>query len=110
MIRLAAYTGLRRGEIAGLTWENVKLNPRYLSVAQSLVVIAHGVKLEPPKTSKGRRVIELDLETAEILRKHRNAQRRSPRALRIDPPEMVIPKHDLNDGCRPTVMPCVVSR
>ncbi len=110
VIHLAAYTGLRRGELCGLNWKNVKLNARYLSVVQSLVVTAHGVKMEPPKTRKGRRDIELDPEAVEVLRKHRNAQRRLAKSLGIEPPEMVFPKRDLTDWCRPTVMARVVSR
>ncbi|MDE2961067.1 MAG: site-specific integrase [Chloroflexota bacterium] len=110
VIHLAAYTGLRRGELAGLTWKNVKLNAGYLSVVQSLVVTAHGVKLEPPKTRAGLRDVDLDLDTVALLRRHRNAQCRSAKALGIEPPEMVFPKQDWTDWCRPTVIARVVSR
>ena len=109
MIHLAAYTGLRRGEIAGLTWENVDLDEAELSVVQLLVVTAHGVKMEPPKTESGERTIDLDPDTVDLLRKHRAGQMELANALGIEPTGIVFPKRGLTDWCRPTVMGRVAS-
>jgi integrase len=40
--RLAIYTGMRRGELLGLTWDAIDLDNRVLHVRQSLEVIGVG--------------------------------------------------------------------
>ena len=91
-VHVAAYTGVRRGEISGLEWGNVDLDDACLSVVQSLVVTAHGVKMEPPKTESGEREIELDAETVGVLRDHRARQIDLATTLGVDPPQIVFPK------------------
>ena len=107
---VAAYTGVRRGEVAGLTWENVDLDNDCLSVVQSLVVTAHGVKLEPPKSKSGRRDIELDSDTVNILREYRGQQRCLAKSLGTGPSEIVFPRLGRTGWCRPTVLARVVAR
>jgi integrase len=55
MFRLAALTGMRRGELVGLRWRDVDLSRRRLTVNQSVTVVA-GVELASvPKTRRSRR-------------------------------------------------------
>ncbi len=72
--RLAATTGMRRGELAGLTWRCLDLEGARLSAEQQLVPTRGGVSFGPPKSSRSRRTISLDSETVEALREHREAQ------------------------------------
>jgi integrase len=72
--RLASTTGMRRGELAGLTWRTLDLDGARLSVEQQLVPTRGGVSFGPPKSARSRRTIALDPETVEALRKHREAQ------------------------------------
>jgi integrase len=72
--RLAATTGMRRGELAGLTWRCLDLDGARLSVEQQLVPTRGGVSFGPPKSSRSRRTIALDPETVRILREHRETQ------------------------------------
>jgi integrase len=44
MFRLAALTGMRRGELVGLRWSDVDLSRRRLTVNQSVSVV-DGVEL-----------------------------------------------------------------
>ncbi len=74
--RLAAHTGMRRGELAAVRWLCVDLNASTVSVNRTRGKGQHGEVLEgPPKTSRGRRTIDIDPETTWVLREHRRAQR-----------------------------------
>ena len=73
--RLAAFTGMRRGEIAGLTWERINLNDGILLVEQQVTRCeGRGAILETPKSKAGRRRIDLDAGTVEVLAEHRERQ------------------------------------
>ena len=61
--------GLRRGEILGLTVENVHLNEGYISIRNTLVITSSGVILQPtPKTSASLRDIPLAQDTVSLLK------------------------------------------
>jgi integrase len=72
--RLAATTGLRRGELAGLTWRCLDLENARVSVEQQLIPTRGGVSFGPPKSTRSRRTVALDAETADVLREHREMQ------------------------------------
>ena len=80
---LAATCGLRRGETAGVRWRDLALDadPPVLAVRQQLVEVHTELRLEPPKTSRGRRVVVLDPVTVAMLRRLRLAQRQAKLAL-----------------------------
>jgi len=71
--RLSAMTGMRRGEILGLRWCDVDLDNARLSVRQALVAVGYEVIHSTPK-SHSARVIDLDAETVQELRAHRQRQ------------------------------------
>lgn len=72
--RLAATTGLRRGELAGLRWKDLELGAGMLSVNRTTVVAnGHAVESEP-KTARGRRRIALDAQTVDALKCWRRQQ------------------------------------
>ena len=73
---LAATCGLRRGEVCGLRWNDVRLeaDPPALAVRQQLVESLYTVSFAPPKTARGRRVVVLDPVTVAALRAHRKRQ------------------------------------
>jgi integrase len=72
--RVAATTGMRRGELLGLRWRDVDLDAARLSVSRQLVKGDGGAVYGQPKTSKGRRTLSLDATTVAMLRAHRAAQ------------------------------------
>lgn len=72
--RLAATTGMRRGELAGLTWRCLDLDGGRLSVEQQLVPTRGGCSFGPPKSARSRRTVALDPVTVEMLRTHRATQ------------------------------------
>lgn len=73
LVRLAALTGMRRGEVAGLRWQDVGLDAGHLAVRHTITAIDDpnqgGMKLVygEPKSGKGRRV-DLDQDTVALLR------------------------------------------
>ena len=66
-VLLAAYSGMRVGEIAGLTWERVDLLRRQVDVVQSLVEVNGAIVVNPPKTRAGHRRVPIPRVVAESL-------------------------------------------
>jgi integrase len=71
---LAATTGMRRGELLGLRWEDIDLDTGVVRVAQARVRAGNQVVAGEPKTARGRRTIALDPTTVAALRQHRKRQ------------------------------------
>jgi integrase len=71
---LIAYRGLRRGEAAGVRWQDVDLAGRQLDVAQQIVQLGWATEIGAPKTDSGARRVSLDSSTVEVLRRWRNRQ------------------------------------
>jgi integrase len=64
--RLALATGMRRGELLGLTWDDLDLTVPQLRVARSWSVANGHPQLKATKTGRSR-VLHLDPRTAETL-------------------------------------------
>jgi integrase len=71
---LAVATGMRRGEIYGLTWGAFNFDAATVRVECSLEETAAGLRIKPPKTRQGLRTISLPKSTVEILREHHRRQ------------------------------------
>ena len=72
---LALNTGMRRGEIYGLTWADVDLDGGRLHVRQALATIGHTTEISTPKSGKSRS-FRLDPTTLAVLRRRKTAQAR----------------------------------
>ncbi|HSH62221.1 MAG TPA: site-specific integrase [Acidimicrobiales bacterium] len=57
---LAAHTGMRRGEVAGLRWADVDLAAKLIHIRQAATVVAYELRIDDVKTSNGRRTIDID--------------------------------------------------
>jgi integrase len=71
--RLAAMTGMRRGEILGLRWADLDLDAARLSVRHAVIAVAYATIESTPK-SHNARVIDLDESTVTQLRVHHRRQ------------------------------------
>jgi integrase len=75
LVRLAVLTGMRRGELLGLRWQDVDLTGGTIHVQQTAQRIAgHGIVFRQPKTRLSRRSIALSSEAVALLRQHRVRQ------------------------------------
>ena len=75
--RLAAMTGMRRGELLGLRWGDVDFGHARLAVRQTLISIAYQPSVSTPKSHRSR-VIDLDAQTVAVLRTHASKRRHEP--------------------------------
>lgn len=74
---VAASTGLRRGELLGLAWEDVDLLRARIAVRRSLVTVDGVPHLrEATKSRTSMRVVDIDRRIAEELLHHRERQGR----------------------------------
>lgn len=71
MWRVAAMTGIRRGELVGLRWRDVDLDAGRITIAQQRAKGAGAVVAGPTKTRRSRRLVSLDAATVAALRGHR---------------------------------------
>ena len=70
-----ATTGMRRGEVLGLRWEDVDLDGGTISIRQTRVMTGYEALLSTPKTRRARRQVALDPATVEALRENGHQQR-----------------------------------
>lgn len=75
-IRILAFTGIRRGELAGLMWEDVDFEKSTLSINKSVVRLGNQQKLSDTKTNSSKRVISLDQETLYLLKRWKLNQKK----------------------------------
>lgn len=81
-VLLATTTGMRRGEILALRWDDLTPAHSTLAVRRSLEQVKDGLHFKPPKNGKGR-LIRLPQITVEALRRHRIEQ--AERHLQLGP-------------------------
>jgi integrase len=72
---MAATTGMRRGELLGLKWDDIDLNRRSVQLRRTLQRVAGaGLVEEETKTPSSRRLIALTRLAAAELKEHRVKQ------------------------------------
>ncbi len=69
---LAMSTGMRRGELLGLRWQDVKGGA--LHIRQSLTVVSNQIAISVPKTEKGKRRVAVSPDVETELETHRKRQ------------------------------------
>lgn len=68
--KLALATGMRRGELLALRWQDLDLERGRVTVARSLEQTKAGLRFKEPKTKRGRRTITLPASAVADLRTH----------------------------------------
>lgn len=77
----SAFTGLRRGEVLALRWQDVDLNNRIINVKKSIGQVKVNqqekkriIELKDTKTESSKRCIPIDNVLVEVLTNHRKQQ------------------------------------
>jgi integrase len=78
---LALATGMRRGELLAVRWQDIDLNAGKITVARSLEQTKAGLRFKLPKTKRGRRTISLPMSAVAELRSFKRAQQEQRLAL-----------------------------
>jgi integrase len=83
LVWLVMTTGMRRAELAGLRWFNVRLDEEVIEIRNSYVEIRGKGKVKTTKTHQMRRVA-LDSETVALLRAHKEWSRKELAKIDVD--------------------------
>ncbi len=67
MFEFDLWTGLRRGELLALTWDNIDLDKKLIKVCQTLVKTANGDRIMNTTKSRTERLVPLSDKAIEIL-------------------------------------------
>ena len=78
VVLLAAYGGLRAGELFGLRAKRVDPLRRTVTIAETVVHVGGHLHFGPPKTKAGRRIVPLPRVAAEPLTAHLETYARKP--------------------------------
>ena len=70
LMALLLFTGMRRGEVMGLRWEDIDFERRLIAVNRAVSYTTNQPIISTPKTKSGKRVIPLDDQLADFLMPH----------------------------------------
>lgn len=75
LCQIAFHTGMRAGEVCGLTWDCVDLKEKVIKVEKTLIGKGKGIwELTSPKTKSSYRTIAIGDTLVNILKKHKKSQ------------------------------------
>ncbi len=73
-IVLGAYTGMRRGEILGLTWDNIDLIKGRITIEKTLSSTKKGIVFTGTKTETSNRTIAISKNVIKVLKYNKTKQ------------------------------------
>ncbi len=75
IVVLAVYTGMRRGELCGLTWNDIHFDNGLIDInKESIYIRGQGIRDDTPKNQTSRRVIKVSSDVLDVLRLLRTDQ------------------------------------
>lgn len=73
-LHIAFHTGLRRSEVAALTWDNINFENKTLTVDKNMIRVEGNWIIDTPKTESSNRTIRLGDTIIDILKKWKKRQ------------------------------------
>lgn len=84
IIKIGIYTGMRRGEIAGLSWSNIDLKNNFLHTEKQCKYSSKkGVYLKTPKSEKSIRTITIPKVVVEQIKLYRKWYNKNKKVINI---------------------------
>jgi integrase len=75
-LQIGYYTGMRRGEVCALTWDDIDLNKKTIEVNKTMILNrSNKYDLTEPKTQASYRIISIGDSLLKILKDHRIFQK-----------------------------------
>jgi integrase len=108
-IVVALATGLRRGELVALRWQDVDLDAGIIEVVRSIEQTKEGLRVKAPKTKRGKRPVVLPASAVEVLRAHKVAQAEERLALGLGKSDLILTRVD-GDMIKPNSFSSWVAR
>ncbi len=72
IVKLPLYTGMRRGELCGLTWDDIDFDRALITISRSsLYLPGKGVSEDATKNETSQRCIKIPLDAVKMLREFR---------------------------------------
>lgn len=82
MIEVLIYTGLRRGELCGLTWSDIDFENKLLNINKSVLYLPEkGIFEDLTKNQSSNRVIKVSDKVIDILKTYKEHQQKQMQAL-----------------------------
>jgi integrase len=75
-LQLVALTGMRRGELLGLSWKDVDFKTGQIDINRTRIRAGNRIIFDTPKSKTSKRIIEIDLHTMQRLRAWKTKQAR----------------------------------
>jgi integrase len=82
VLQLVALTGMRRGELLGLSWKDVDFKAGTINIHRARIRAGNQTIFDTPKSKKSKRTIEIDLDTMQKLQAWKIAQMESLKGIR----------------------------
>ena len=73
-LEILLLAGLRKGELLGLTWDDIDFENGEIRINKAWVCIKGKGVLMPPKTAKSNRLVVIDAELVSILKHYRQTE------------------------------------
>lgn len=80
-LQLVALTGMRRGELLGLSWKDVDFKSKKINIHRTRIRAGNMTIFDSPKSKKSKRTIEVDDDTMQKLHAWKIAQAKERLAL-----------------------------
>lgn len=71
LLAVLLYTGMRRGELIGLRWEDIDWKRRLITIERAVTFQNNQPVIGAPKSEAGNRQVPLDERLADVLKPHR---------------------------------------